>query len=100
MPAKVWHETADDPAAPAFYRIPFEAMLKGSVLTRRREQIRQFGLSLRGRVRLVTSGDTVDRETYEALLAAGAVRPLVPENDPAPRRNPASPALAETDIEE
>lgn len=50
-------------------------MVKGTVIKRKGREVKQFGVSLKGTVRLVTSGDTVDRETYEALLAAGAIAP-------------------------
>ena len=50
-------------------------MLKGSIYRRRKEVVRQFGVTVNGSTRLVTSGDTVDLDTYEALLAAGALRP-------------------------
>lgn len=58
-----------------FYQIDFEMMLKGSICKRRKRTIRQFGVTVNGATRLVTSGDVVDRETYAALLAAGAIRP-------------------------
>ncbi len=57
------------------FHIDFDMMLKGSIYRRRREVIRQYGVTVNGSTRLVTSGDTVDLETYKALLAAGAIRP-------------------------
>jgi len=54
-------------------------MLKGSICNRRRQVVRQFGVTVNGSTRLVTSGDTVDTDTYKALLAAGAIRPAPPE---------------------
>lgn len=54
--------------------ISFDDMLKGSVFMRGRKRIRQCCVTVNGASRLVTSGDRVDRKTYEALLAAGAVR--------------------------
>lgn len=50
-------------------------MTKGSIVKRRRETVRQFGVTVNGSTRLVTSGDTVDAATYNALLAAQALRP-------------------------
>jgi len=50
-------------------------MLKGSIVQRRGVPVRQFGVYVKGSIRLVTSGDHVDRETYEALLAEGAIEP-------------------------
>ena len=58
-----------------FYHIDFEMMLKGSIFKRRRKTVRQFGVTVNGATRLVTSGDTVDRETYDALIAAKAISP-------------------------
>jgi hypothetical protein len=57
------------------YRVEYEMMLKGSVAYRDGVPIRQFGVYMDGSVRLVTSGDRVDRETYDALIAAGAIQP-------------------------
>ena len=61
-----------------FFHIELEMMLKGSFCKRRKKTVRQFGVTVNGATRLVTSGDVVDRETYEALLAAGAIRAEVP----------------------
>ncbi len=49
-------------------------MLKGAELTRRGRRIRQYAVMVGGMMHLVTSGDTVDRSTYEALLSAEAIR--------------------------
>ena len=59
---------------PEVYRIDYDMMLKGSIATRRGKPIRQYGVTVDGATRLITSGDTVDRKTYEALVAAGAIR--------------------------
>lgn len=71
-----------DPTAPPRYAIfkkqfivPFERMMKGTVSERGGAPIRQFGVYVDGVVRLVTSGEMVDRETYDALIAAGAIEP-------------------------
>ena len=58
---------------PAFYRIEFDMLKKGAVLQRRGKPIRQFAVTVNMSTRVVTSGDVVDRETFEALVAAGAV---------------------------
>lgn len=65
----------DTPAGqkPAFYRIEFDMMKKGAVLQRRGKPIRQFAVTVNMSTRVVTSGDVVDRDTFEALVAAGAV---------------------------
>lgn len=57
-------------------------MLKGTITERGGVPIRQFGVYVDGVVRLVTSGEMVDRETFDALIAAGAIEPgpeYVPE---------------------
>ncbi len=66
-------------------------MRKGSVTMRHGKEVRQYGLSFKGMVRLVTSGDVVDRETYEALLAAGVVDPI---QNPDPTDDPVTPPSA------
>ena len=74
-------EDCDPTAGPRYavikkqFTVPFERMLKGSVQEREGVKIRQFGVYVDGVVRLVTSGDMVDRETYDALIAAGAIEP-------------------------
>lgn len=84
-------EDGTDAPAQQVYRIEFDRMLKGSIIMRRGRPVRQCGVTVDGSTRLVTSGDTVDRETYEALLAAGIVqdslhersRKMAPPADPA-----------------
>jgi hypothetical protein len=61
---------------PEMFRIDYDMMLKGSINTRRGKPIRQYGVTVDGATRLITSGDLVDRKTYEALVAAGVVRAL------------------------
>jgi len=65
----------DQPAGPkpSFYRIEFDMLKKGAVFQRRGKPIRQFAVTVNMSTRVVTSGEVVDRETYEALVAAGAV---------------------------
>ena len=66
------------------FTIDFDMMVKGSICKRRRGLVRQFGVTVKGATRLVTSGDTVDLDTYEALLVAGAIQPAaaaVPDDD-------------------
>lgn len=74
----------DDPPGPSYeeemrakaiYPIEFDMMVKGSIGERNGVPIRQFGVYVDGVVRLVTSGDRVDKETYDALLAVGAIVP-------------------------
>lgn len=49
-------------------------MLKGRIYKRGSASVRQCGVTVRGSTRLVTSGDWVDQETYEALVECGAVQ--------------------------
>lgn len=61
------------PAPVNVYRIDFEMMLKGSVYERREGPVRQAGVTVDGATRIVTSGEMVDKETYEALVKAGVI---------------------------
>jgi hypothetical protein len=56
--------------------IEFDMMLKGSIYDRPTGRVRQYGITVDGATRVVTSGDYVDRETYDALVKAGAIRPF------------------------
>lgn len=56
------------------FGISLDMMLKGSFHKRFGVKIRQFGVTVRGATCLVTSGDMVDEETYQALIAAGVIR--------------------------
>jgi hypothetical protein len=67
------------------FRIDFDMMLKGSIYKRRKAVVRQYGVTVNGSTKLVTSGDIVDLATYKALLAAGAIR-LAPPPAEAPGR--------------
>jgi hypothetical protein len=69
--------------APKLHNIDFDRMLKGSIYKRGKETVRQYGVTVRGSTRLVTSGEVVDDETYRALLDAGAIQP-----DPPPAESP------------
>lgn len=73
-------EASDQAPRPELFRIDFDMMLKGSINTRRGKPIRQYGVTVNGATRLVTSGDLVDRQAYEALVAAGVVRPMTRSN--------------------
>ena len=75
LPAVRGLSRADEPEGQAgLYHIAYETLLKGSVNTRGGVSVRQFGVYVNGVIRLVTSGDMVDRDTYEALVAAGAIK--------------------------
>lgn len=93
-----------DPTAPPRYAVikrqftvPFERMLKGTVSERGGAPIRQFGVYVDGVVRLVTSGEMVDRETYDALIAAGAIEPDPDYVPDAPREGAKVRVLAVSD---
>ena len=78
--------TPADPR-PQLYRIDHDMMLKGSICKRRKGPVRQYGVTVNGATRLVTSGDTVDEETYDALLRVGAIRPANPGLEGLPPRS-------------
>jgi len=59
--------------------IEYDMMKKGAKVRRKRKIVRQIAVLVGSEVRLVTSGDTVDRETYEALQAAGVLAAGTPE---------------------
>lgn len=77
-------DTRDNLGQPELYRIDYDMMLKGSVVTRRGKPYRQFGVTVNGSTRLITSGDMVDRKTYEALVAVGAIRGVSHPGGPGP----------------
>ncbi len=70
--------------APESYYIGPEDLVKGSYVPRRRKKVRQFAVLVNTRVRIVTTGDVVEPEVYEALVAAGAVVPAPKGTDDAP----------------
>ena len=63
------------PVEPELYVVGYENMMKGNKLTRRGKPIRQVAVVVDGTVKLVTSGDKVDRRTYDALIGAGIIAP-------------------------
>lgn len=77
-----------------------EMMLKGAEVPRRGRTARQFAVMINGSVHVVTSGDTVDRTIYDALVAANAITPL-PGTAPAPpQRDVRGPAAESTHPDE
>lgn len=60
---------------PERYVVSYENMRKGNKLSRRGIPIRQVVVVVDGTVRLVTSGDAVDRATYAALIESGVLPP-------------------------
>ena len=93
-PAHVQAGVPEGPTQAEFYKIDFDMMLKGCVVKRRGGAVRQFGVTVDGSTRLVTSGDTVDRRTYQALVAAGALRVTPPTQEPLPPRDDTDPTAA------
>jgi len=92
VPPHARTETPRGPSHTEFYHITFDMMVKGNVVRRRDGEVRQYGVTVGGSTCLVTSGDTVDQETYEALLAAEAIRVPPPTGDALPEHDAASEA--------
>lgn len=81
------------PSSQETRRIDFDMMLKGNVYERRNGPVRQFGVTVDGATHIVSSGDMVDNETYDALIAAGAIveealRPAEPTEPTEPVETP------------
>ena len=72
-PAKALKNAAPQPIRTTV-KIDFDMMLKGSIYDRPTGRVRQYGVTVDGSTRVITSGDYVNRETYDALLKAGAIR--------------------------
>jgi len=71
------HGEADaNPESPELFHIEFDMFLKGNTFNRPQGTVRQCAVTVDGATRLVTSGDTVDRETYDALILAQAIHPI------------------------
>lgn len=78
IPPPLRTQQTDAAAKPGgLYAIEYDMMLKGPVTRRHGVPVRQFGVYVNGSIRLVTSGDHVDRETYDALIAERAIQPPV-----------------------
>ena len=78
---------SDGLSTPTLFHITFEMMQKASVIDRGRTSVRQHAVMVGGHIRLVTSGDTVDKKTYDALIEAGVVvapTPVVEAEAPEP----------------
>ncbi len=76
--------------------VDYDMMTKGATLQRRGKKVRQFAVMVNGHVQVVTSGDTVDREVFLALLAAGAVKAPWDGSEPAVIRAEAPANTSET----
>ena len=74
--------------------ITFDMFTKGNTFDRRSGSVRQIAVTVDGATRLVTSGDYVNRETYDALVNFEAILPL----DYIPKRpSPSRPTLLENE---
>lgn len=78
----------------ALHAISFDMMLKGAITHRHGEPVRQIGVYVNGSIRLVTSGDHVDQETYDALVAEGVIAGP-PNGSAAERSNAKKPRMIE-----
>ncbi len=58
------------------FLIEREMMLKGAEVPRGNKIVKQFAVMVNGSVHIVTSGDRVNRQVYEALLEANAIIPI------------------------
>ncbi len=92
LPSGSSHDTTSaDPDKEEWFRIDYDMMIRGSNVLRHGKTIKQIGVTVNGSTRLVTSGELVDRQTYNALLAMNAIRPEgriphAPKEAPPPSR--------------
>jgi hypothetical protein len=61
--------------------VHIDMLLKGNFYNRPGGRVRQCAVTVDGATRLVTSGEWVDRETYDALIEFQAIRPQDKEVD-------------------
>ncbi len=72
--------------------ITFDMFTKGNTFDRQSGSVRQIAVTVDGATRLVTSGDYVNRETYDALVNFEAILPI----DNVPKKpSPSTPTLVE-----
>jgi hypothetical protein len=64
------------------FLITEDMLIRGTVSMRRGKPIRQIGVTVNGSTVLVTTGDTVSLDTFEALVAVGAVAGSRPPSGP------------------
>jgi len=67
---------AQAPPETETYLIEREMMLKGADVPRGNKIVKQYAVMVNGSVHIVTSGDRVSRQVYEALLEAKAIIPI------------------------
>ena len=70
------------PPSEELMRLEYQMMLRGNVVERPEGKVRQIGVTVGGSTKVVTSGDLIDRETYKALIRAGAIQPKAPTTPP------------------
>ncbi len=74
--------------------ITFDMFTKGSIFDRPSGSVRQIAVTVDGATRLVTSGDYVNRETYDALVNFEAILPI----DSLPKKpSPSTPTRVENE---
>lgn len=65
-----------NPESQELFLIEIDMMLKGNTYKRPQGDVRQCAVTVDGATRLVTSGDTVNRDTYDALILAQVIDPI------------------------
>jgi hypothetical protein len=60
----------------ARHKIEFDMLLKGTLYDRSNGQVRQCAVTVNGATKLVTSGDVVGQDIYDALVEYGAIAPI------------------------
>lgn len=75
----------DGPAATGasdYIYIDYDMMVKGSPGMTNGKSVKRISIVVNGMIQLISTGDTVDRETFNALLEMGAVLPPSSSNAP------------------
>ena len=80
--------TGPEAASERLMRLDFKMMLRGNIIERPEGKVRQIGVTVHGSTKVVTSGDLINLETYEALIQVGAIQPKA--SKAAPDEKPAS----------
>ncbi len=75
LPTVPERDTVEVPHEQRRYPIEFDMMLKGHVYERPTGKVRQCAVTVDGATRLVTSGDRVDKATFDALVEFAAIKP-------------------------
>ncbi|PCJ64026.1 MAG: hypothetical protein COA73_04530 [Candidatus Hydrogenedentota bacterium] len=80
IPAISERETIQLQNNEGLHLIDFDMMIKGHVYERPTGKVRQCAVTVDGATRLVTSGDKVDKATYDALVCFNAIKPVQPKS--------------------